>query len=77
MHKQPIEFKGHARRQLNRRFPGMTMDEAIHHFKTARLAREPRKDGDSGIAECPIGERRIRFVFVLRQGTIFIITVED
>jgi hypothetical protein len=75
IHRYPFKFKPHAALRLIERFD-MKLDDVKHYFKTGKLIKEPRKDGDIGILERKIGESKIRFVFTIRQKTIWIITVE-
>ena len=75
IHNLPFKFKPHAALRLIERFD-MELDDVKHYFKTGKLIKEPRKDGDIGILERKIGESKIRFVFTIRQKTIWIITVE-
>jgi len=75
IHKLKFEFRPHAALRLIERFD-MDIDEVKHYFKTGKLIKEPRKDGDIGILERKLGDSKIRFVFTVRQKIIWIITVE-
>jgi len=55
----------------------MATNEVRHCLKTGKHIKKPRKDGDIGIIESVIGGFTIRFVYTIRSGIIYIITVED
>jgi hypothetical protein len=75
IHRLPLKFKDHAALKLIKRFD-MSLDDVRHYFKTGKYVRRPTKDGDIGILERKLGKSRIRFVFTIRQGTLWVITVE-
>jgi hypothetical protein len=75
VHKLPFKLKRHAALRLIQRFD-MDIDEVKHYFKTGKMIKSPNKDGDIGILERKLGNGRIRFVFTVRQKTVWIITVE-
>ncbi|MFA5772662.1 MAG: DUF4258 domain-containing protein [Thermoplasmata archaeon] len=75
IHKLPMRFRTHAALRLIEHFD-MSLDEVKHYFKTGKLVKRPAKDGDIGILERTVGKSKIRFVFTIRQKTIWIITVE-
>jgi len=55
----------------------MATNEVRHCLKTGKHIKKPRKDGDIGIIESVMGGSAIRFVYAIRSGIIYIITVED
>ncbi len=54
----------------------MKTGEVRHHLKTGRHIKKLQKDGKIGIIESRIGGSKIRFVYTIREGTVWIITVE-
>lgn len=75
-HKAPIKYTMHASNRLKERFR-MKTDEVRHYLKTGRNIKKPKKDGEIGIIQSEIGETRIRFVYIIRSGTIYILTIEE
>jgi hypothetical protein len=72
----PIYFKKHAALMLIRRF-GLSLDEVRHYIKVARVIRPLEKDGVAGVLESDIGDCKIRFVCMIRENALWIITVEE
>jgi hypothetical protein len=54
----------------------MDLDEVKHYIKTGRMIKCPKKEGEIGILERKVGKSRIRFVFTVREKSMWIITVE-
>ena len=76
IHTLPIKFKRHAAEMLLDRFD-MSPDEIRHFIKTGKHIKKPRKDGEVGIIQSRIGDSGIRFVYTVRHGILWIITVEE
>lgn len=74
-HLLPIKYKRHASDMLRLRFR-MKTEEVRHQLKTGRHVKKVEKNGNLGIIESNIGGSRIRFVYTIREGIIWIITVE-
>ncbi len=55
----------------------MKTDEVRHYLKTGKHIKKCNKDGGIGIIQREIGDARIRFVYTVRSGTIYILTVEE
>ena len=55
----------------------MKTDEVRHYLKTGKHIKKTNKDGEIGIIQSEIGEERIRFVYTVRSGTIYILTIEE
>jgi hypothetical protein len=55
----------------------MKTDEVRHYLKTGKHIKKVNKDGDVGIIQNEIGGARIRFVYTVRSGTIYILTIEE
>ncbi|HLB69549.1 MAG TPA: DUF4258 domain-containing protein [Candidatus Methanoperedens sp.] len=75
-HKAPIKYTIHASNRLRERFQ-MKTDEVRHYLKTGKHIKKTNKDGEIGIIQSEIGEERIRFVYTVRSGTIYILTIEE
>ena len=75
-HKAPIKYKIHASNRLRERFQ-MKTDEVRHYLKTGKHIKKCNKDGEIGIIQSEIGDARIRFVYTVRSGTIYILTIEE
>jgi hypothetical protein len=75
-HSLPIHFKKHAALMLLRRFE-LSLDEVKHYIKTAKIIKSVEKDGNIGILQSNIGNKKIKFIFTLREKAIWIITVEE
>ena len=75
-HKAPIKYTIHASNRLKERFQ-MKTDEVRHYLKTGKHIKRTNKDGEVGIIQSEIGDSRIRFVYTIRSGTIYIITIEE
>ena len=75
-HKAPIKYTIHASNRLKERFQ-MKTDEVRHYPKTGKHIKKTNKDGEIGIIQSEIGEARIRFVYTIRSGTIYILTIEE
>jgi hypothetical protein len=75
-HKSPIKYKIHASNRLKERFQ-MKTDEVRHYLKTGKHIKKCNKDGEIGIIQGEIGDARIRFVYTIRSGTIYILTIEE
>ena len=75
----PIKLKRHAALRLIERFD-MSIEELRHIIKTSRYEKRPRKEGrkegDIGIIERRIGRNKIRLIFKVERGIVWIITVE-
>lgn len=55
----------------------MKTDEVRHYLKTGKHIKKGNKDGEIGIVQSEIGDARIRFVYTVRIGTIYILTIEE
>ncbi len=55
----------------------MKTDEVRHYLKTGKKIKKTNKDGEIGIIQSEIGDARIRFVYTVRSGTIYILTIEE
>jgi hypothetical protein len=55
----------------------MKTDEVRHYLKIGKQIRKCNKDGEIGIIQSEIGDARIRFVYTVRSGTIYILTIEE
>jgi hypothetical protein len=66
----------HASNRLKERFQ-MKTDEVRHYLKTGKHIKKTNKDGEVGIINSEIGDARIRFVYTVRSGTIYILTIEE
>ena len=75
-HKAPIKYKIHASSRLKERFQ-MKTDEVWHYLKTGKQIKKCNKDGEIGIIQSEIGDARIRFIYTVRSGTIYILTIEE
>ncbi len=72
----PIVYKKHASDRLRERFQ-MKTEEVRHYLKTGKYLKRVEKDGEIGIIQSEIGDTRIRFVFTVRSGIIYILTIEE
>lgn len=75
-HKAPIKYTIHASNRLKERFQ-MKTDEVRHYLKTGKNIKKVNKDGEIGIIQSEIGDARMRFVYTIRSGTIYILTIEE
>ncbi|MFH1773444.1 MAG: DUF4258 domain-containing protein [Methanobacteriota archaeon] len=75
-HLLPIKYTKHASDMLRERFQ-MDTQEVRHYLKTGRHIKKVEKEGNIGIIEGRIGDSKIRFVYTIRQGIVWIITVEE
>ena len=75
-HRLPVHFKKHAALMLIQRF-GLSLDEVKHYVKTARIIKPLDKEGNIGILQSDIGSSKIKFVCVIRENALWIITVEE
>ncbi|VVB96116.1 Uncharacterised protein [uncultured archaeon] len=75
-HKAPIKYTIHASNRLKERFQ-MKNDEVRHYLKTGKHIKKCNKDGEIGFIQSEIGDSRIRFVYTVRSGTIYILTIEE
>ncbi|MFZ3168054.1 MAG: hypothetical protein WA130_10610 [Candidatus Methanoperedens sp.] len=75
-HKAPIKYTIHASNRLKERFQ-MKTDEVRHYLKIGKNIKKINKDGEIGIIQSEIGSSRIRFVYTVRSGTIYILTIEE
>lgn len=75
IHQLPVRFTNHAVRMLAGRL-GLSLDEARHHIKVARVVKPVEKDGACGILQSDIGRFKVRFVYLVREGILWIVTVE-
>lgn len=75
-HRLPIHFKKHAALMLIRRFE-LSLDEVKHYIKTARIIKPLDKEGNIGILQSDIGSSKIKFVCMIRENALWIITVEE
>lgn len=75
IHQLPVRFTNHAARMLIQRL-GLSLDELRHHIKVARVIRPVEKDGSCGILQSEMGNMKIRFVYLVREGALWIVTVE-
>ena len=55
----------------------LSLDEVKHYIKTAKIIKSVEKDGNIGILQSNIGNKKIKLVFTLREKAIWIITVEE
>jgi hypothetical protein len=76
IHRLPIHFKKHAALMLIQRF-GLSLHEVRHYIKVARVIKPLDKDGTCGILQSEIGNARIKFVCMVREDALWIITVEE
>jgi hypothetical protein len=76
IHRLPIYFKKHAALMLIKRFR-LSLDEVRHFIKVARVIKPLEKDGTCGILQSDIGSTKIRFVCMVRDNALWIITVEE
>ncbi len=60
---------------LMKRFSAYTKD-VRHCFKVGTLIKKPVKEGDIGILQSNLKRSRVRFVFTVRDNTLWVITVE-
>lgn len=60
---------------LRRRFQ-ITTREVRHHLLTGKHVKKPKKEGSIGIIASRVGGSKIRFVYTVRNGVVWIITVE-
>ncbi|MBU3966751.1 MAG: DUF4258 domain-containing protein [Euryarchaeota archaeon] len=74
--KAPIKYTVHASSRLKERFQ-MKTDEVRHYLKTGKHIKKTNKDGEVGMIQSEIGDSRIRFVYTVRSGTIYILTIEE
>jgi hypothetical protein len=63
-----INLKGHARRRFDERYPDMAYDTMIHHFKTGKLVKKPKKPGVVGGIVKKTAKGNLRFKFIVRDG---------
>lgn len=75
LHRLPIYFKKHAALMLIQRF-GLSLQEVRHYIKVAKIFRPVEKDGSCGILQSDIGDIKMRFVYMVREGALWIVTVE-
>jgi hypothetical protein len=75
-HKAPIKYTIHASNRLKERFQ-MKTDEERNQLKMGKQIKKCNKDGEIGIIQSEIGDARIRFVYTVRSGTIYISTIEE
>lgn len=75
-HKAPIKYTIHASNRLKERFQ-MKTDEVRHYLKIGKNIKKINKYGEIGIIQSEIGSSRIRFVYTVRSGTIYILTIEE
>ena len=75
-HKAHIKYTIHASNRLKERFQ-MKTDEVRHYLKTGKQLKKCNKYGEIGIIQSEIGDTRIRFVYTVRSGTIYILTIEE
>ena len=61
---------------LLRRFE-LCLDEVKHYIKTAKIIKSVDKDGNIGILQSNIENKKIKFIFTIREKAIWIITVEE
>lgn len=74
-HLLPIKYKKHASDMLRERFQMDTKD-VRHYLKTGKHIKKVEKEGNIGIIEGRVGDSKIRFVYTIRRGIVWIITVE-
>lgn len=75
IHQLPVYFTKHAARMLIQRL-SLSRDEVRHYIKVARIIRPVEKDGSCGILQSDTGNIKIRFVYMVREGALWIVTVE-
>ena len=75
-HNAPIKYRIHASNRLRERFRIQT-DEVRHCLKAGKHIKKCNKDGEIGIIQSEIGNARIRFIYPIRSGTIYILTIEE
>lgn len=71
-----INLKGHAKQRFDERFPGEGYDTLVHQFKTGKLVKRPEKEGAVGRVVKKTKHGRICFKFIVRNGEVWIITIE-
>jgi hypothetical protein len=76
IHRLPVYFKKHAALMLIQRF-GLSLQEVRHYIKVARVIKPLDKDGTCGILQSDIGRSKIKFVCMVREDALWIITVEE
>ena len=55
----------------------MKTDKVRHCLNIGKHIKKVNKDGDIGIIQNKIGGARIRFVYTVRIGTLYILTIEE
>ena len=75
-HNAPIKYRIHASNRLRERVQ-MQTDEVRHCLKAGKHIKKCNKDGEIGIIQSEIGNARIRFIYTIRSGTIYILTIEE
>ena len=55
----------------------MQTDEVRQYLKAGKHIKKCNKDGEIGIIQSKIGDAKIRFVYTIRSGTIYILTIEE
>lgn len=75
-HNIPIVLKKHASQAITLRFK-MDAEDVVHYIKTARVIKDIDKDGNIGILQSDIGDRKIQFICTIRERVLYIITVEE
>ncbi len=54
----------------------MATGEVRHCLNTGKHIKKVKKEGNIGIIEGRAGKKKIRFVYTVRKGVVWIITVE-
>lgn len=65
LHNIPIILKKHASQAISIRFK-MDAEDVVHYIKTARVIKDIDKDGNIGILQCDIGNRKMQFICTIR-----------
>jgi hypothetical protein len=55
----------------------LSLGEIKHHIKTARIIKPFDKEGNIGILQSNIGSSKIKFVCMIKENALWIITVEE
>lgn len=55
----------------------MNTEEVRHYLKTGKHVKKVIKEGNIGVIEGGIGGSKIRFIYTIREGIVWIITVEE
>ena len=76
LHKMKINLKGHAKIRFDERYPKMSYELLLHHFRTGKIIKRPEKEGIVGNIIKKTKQDNILFKYIIRNGEIWIITIE-